>query len=120
MTSEFPPLVPPAFKVGMEHAFPKGVWVTGRNGHGLWGLPDHKQHVLVIVGDPIATEHSNAGYKQQAWCLECGVYFSSRVDGEFLQERVDDSYLGAALVRLERVTKRAKKARKLIAKEMVT
>lgn len=119
---EFPPTPPTPYRRGVDAALPQGSWVTGRNGAGLWGLPDHRGHVIVLCGGvaEVDEKHSNAGYRQAARCLDCSSQFSIRLDGEFLQERCSDEYLHADLDRLDTLIVKAKKARKRIVKELTS
>lgn len=122
MSETFPPPVPPAYKVGVKYALPAKTWVTGRNGTGLWGLPEHKHHVITILADPVKadTQYSNAGYRQSVACITCQIPIIAPVDGEFLQERVTDEYLNDAIEELDYIITIAKRARRRIAKEMLT
>lgn len=112
----FPPKQPPAYKVGVKHALPVGTWVTGRNAQGLQGLPGHVGHVIVIKAEPnkADVQFTNAGYRQLAACVSCGVPFINQVDGEFLQEKVGKDYLEEEVRRLDEVRLEAKRAIKKI------
>lgn len=110
----FPPKPPAACKVGVRHALKKGTWVTGRNLTGLNGIVAHKGHIIVIDGKPNKLDKEarwlNSGYAQPVSCLECAEDIGT-VDGEFLQDPVDEDYLQAALIRIKRVIKNHQAAR---------
>lgn len=116
----FPPPAPPAYKVGMHHALPKGTWITGRSTTGVYGIPSHKDHVF-IIRDTWKKDvvYSNAGYHCEVRCVVCQENIRP-VDGEFCQIKADDAYLDAVLTSVEEKIKVLRRARQLIGQEMVS
>jgi hypothetical protein len=120
----FPPEQDPVVthRIGVKYALPVGTWVTGRNGLGMTGMIDHKGHVFELMSRPLKADnaYANAGYRQTVKCLVCLRMIDIPVDGEWLQEKADDKYLVDVLDRLEVFIRTAQKARRRIAREVVT